>query len=308
MSTYDRQSGWVRHLSGVIVAMCTPFELDGSVDSERVPSYIDFLVSRGVAAVMVGGTTGEFIAMSVRERATLISTVVRSVDGRVPVIAHVGHVVLEDALRLADGAATAGATALATIVPYFQPYSEPAIIDHLRSCAGQTPELPIFVYNYPAVTGNRLTAEGFVELLDAPNIAGIKLSMETMYEIEPFLQFLPDVCVASGNDAVWGEFTAKGGRAVVSGNAAVVPELAVAMLQSYLAGDEHEVERLKVLFDEINQLAHDGAPLLLKEILRSRGLDIGSARIRSVSPRETPPTVCPSDTLSNHISWQITSV
>ena len=132
--------------------------------------------------------------------------------------------------------------------------------------------------------------------------------METMYEIEPFLQFLTDLCVACGNDAVWGEFTAKGGRAVVSGNAGAVPEVAVAMLQSYLAGDEHEVESLKALFDEINQLAHDGAPLMLKEILRSRGLDIGSARIRSVSPRETLPTVCPSDTLSNHIGWQITSV
>jgi len=303
-SSYNRDDGWVQALSGVIVATCTPFREDGGLDLDRVKPYVDFLVSRRVAGLMVGGTTSEFIAMSVQERLKLISAAVAATQSRVPVIAHVGHVVLSEGLRMAEAAATAGAQALAVIVPYFHAYSQAAIVAHLRAFARAVPELPIFVYNYPAATGNRLSADGFAELLDEPNVAGTKLSMETMDEIEPFLRFLPQVCVVSGNDTLWRSFTTKGGRVVVSGNAAAVPELMVSTLAAYLAGDDGQAAALEPLLYEVVRLSAGGAPPLLKHLLQTRGMGIGPARIRSVLvPSKNGGS--PSHALREAVHWEV---
>jgi dihydrodipicolinate synthase/N-acetylneuraminate lyase len=302
---YRRADGWARDLTGVIAATCTPFEQGGALDLPRIDPYVDFLISRGVAGLMVGGTTSEFIAMTVEERSALNAAATRAAHGRVPVIAHVGHVVLRDALRLADDAARAGAPALSAIVPYYHAHTQAAIVDHLRALARAVPELPFFVYNYPAAAGNRLNVEGFADLLDEPNVAGIKLSVGSVAEMEPFLRFLPEVCVMSGNDMVWREFTAKGGRAVVSGNAAAVPEITVALLGAYMAGDAATAAQLEPLLGEVMRIGHDGAVGPLKALLRSRGFDLGTARVRSVSLRDDDQPAMPSDALRTAITWDL---
>ncbi len=302
---YERDTGWVRDCSGVMVAPCTPFDERGALDLERVPKYVDFLLERGVASMMVGGTTGEFIAMTLAERSALIEAVLDAVGGRVPVIAHVGDVVLAETIRMAEAAASAGAPAIAAIVPYFHHFTEQAIVDHLRAVARSVPELPLFVYNYPAATGNRLSADGFARLLDEPNVAGTKLSMATMEEIEPYLRFLPEICVVSGNDGVWDTFTRKGGRAVVSGNAAALPELMVRALDAYLRRDEREIAAVGPLLEEVLALAHGGSPALLKAILRSRGMPVGAARVQSVAPSEPDASRSPSDRLKGAIGWVV---
>jgi len=284
--TYQRDRGWVRDLTGVIVATCTPFDDQQRLDLPMVAPYIDFLVGHGVAGLMVGGTTSEFIAMTVEERIALVQETVRAVGGRVPVIAHVGHVVLTEALRMAEAAAAADAPAIAAIVPYFHTHSQAAIIDHISALARANRQMPLFVYNYPAATGNDLKVESFASLLGEPNIAGIKLSVATMADIEPFLQFMPDICVVSGNDAVWSDFTKQGGRTVVSGNAAANPDLMVALLDMYLSGGTSGLEILERRVADMRRRAHGGAPALLKDILRERGIDLGTSRVMSVTPRD----------------------
>jgi dihydrodipicolinate synthase/N-acetylneuraminate lyase len=307
-SVYQRAGGWVRSLTGVVVATCTPFDDFGQIDRDRLGPYVDFLLARGVAGLMVGGTTSEFIAMTVEERAELITLATQATAGRAPVIAHVGHVHLREALHLAEAAARAGAPALTAIVPYYQAHTEAAIIDHLRAVARAVPELPFLVYNYPDAAANRLSAEGFEEVLQEPNVAGIKLSVASMAEIAPFLRRLPDVCVMCGNDGIWAEFTANGGRAVVSGNAAAVPELAVALMGAYLSGDAAASGRLKPLMDEVLAIGHRGAVGPLRELLRSRGFDIGEPRIQVVSPREREGAALPSPTLRASCAWDVGTV
>jgi 4-hydroxy-tetrahydrodipicolinate synthase len=301
--TYGRERGWTRTFGGVIVAMLTPFDAGGALDLEQVEPYVDFLVASGVAGIMVGGTTSEFIALSTSERAKLITAVVAAVAGRVKVIAHIGHVFLSEALFLAESAANADA--LAAIVPYFHSYTQSAIVDHLRALAKAVPELPFFVYNYPAATGNRLDADAFAELLDEPNVAGTKLSMATMGEIEPFMRFMPEICVVSGNDTVWKEFVAKGGRAVVSGNASAFPELMVELLMSYEDSDRARSAALQALADEVVLLSHAGAPDRLKALIAERGLPLGAGRIRSVGAADLKKVSAPSDALRQAFPWKI---
>jgi dihydrodipicolinate synthase/N-acetylneuraminate lyase len=84
----------------------------------------------------------------------------------------------------------------------------------------------------------------------------------------------------SGNDALLVDFAARGGAAVVSGNACVRPELLVSLFQAARAGETAAVDRLHgelVAF----MAAARGAPDRFKVLLRERGVDVGIARVRS---------------------------
>ena len=277
--TFDRKAAWPARFSGVIAASATPFRGDGSLDPDRIPAYVDFLLARGVAALMVGGTTGEFVAMEVEERAAAASAFLAATSRRVPVIVHVGHVDLRSARRLADGAASAGADALAAITPYLHRTSPGAVERYLRTLARTVPELPFFFYNYPEASANRVPPSSFAALLEEPNVCGVKLSVGTWDEIDPYLALPPEVLVASGNDGLMERFAGAGGRAIVSGNAAAVPDVVVTLFEAFRRGDRTLEHRDTV--DRLVRLTRAGSVDRLKQLLRLRGMDVGPARVRT---------------------------
>jgi len=273
----DRSTAWTASFTGVIAAAATPMREDLSVDYDRVPAYVDFLLSEGADALMVGGTTGEFVALETGERAELVRVFARATDGRVPLVAHVGHVDLRVSTHLAEQAVAAGVEALAGILPYFHHATQDAIRVRLSQLARVAGTLPFLVYHYPAATGNHLDPDTFQQLLDEPNIAGIKLSVASWSELQPFLGQEPAVLPISGNDSLMDEFVGAGGRAIVSGNAAALPDVVLAAWTGLVArpGDS----RAKALIDSMVSLTRGGSVDMLKEILALRGMHIGPARV-----------------------------
>ncbi len=280
----SRAEAWTATFSGVIAAAATPFWRDGSLDTDRIPAYVEFLLEGGVSALMVGGTTGEFVAMEVDERAAAASAFVAAVSGRVPVIVHVGHVDLRRARRLAEAAAMAGADAIAAITPYLHHASPGAIDGYLRALARSVPEVPFLFYNYPEASANRVPPSLFVDLLDEPNVCGVKLSVGTWGEIEPYLGLADDLLVAAGNDGLMDRFAAAGGRAIVSGNAAAAPDVVATLFRTFRRGEGTPADRDAL--DRVVGLGRAGSVDRLKQLLRLRGMDVGPARVRTFDARE----------------------
>lgn len=277
--TFDRRSAWPASFGGVIAAASTPFREDGRIDLDRIPAYVDFLLERGVAALMVGGTTGEFVAMDVEERAAVAAAFLAAVSRRVPVIVHVGHVDLRSARGLAETASTAGADAVAAITPYLHRTGPDAVEHYLRTLARTVPELPFFFYNYPEASANRVPPATFTALLEEPNVCGVKLSVGTWEEIEPYLALPPEVLVASGNDGLMERFAGTGGRAIVSGNAAALPDVVVTLFEAFRRGERTATNRDAI--DRLVRLTRAGSVDRLKQLLRLRGMDVGPARVRT---------------------------
>ena len=282
--TFDRRAAWPASFGGVIAAAATPFRGDGSLDSDRVPAYVDFLLQRGVAALMVGGTTGEFVAMEAAERAAAAAAFLAATSRRVPVIVHVGHVDLRNARRLAEAAATAGADAVAAITPYLHRTSPGAVEHYLRTLARTVPEVPFFFYNYPEASANRVPPSTFTALLEEPNVCGVKLSVGTWEEIEPYLALPPEVLVASGNDGLMERFADAGGRGIVSGNAAAVPDVVVTLFEAFRRGDRTLGQRDAI--DRLVRITRAGSVDRLKQLLGLRGMDVGPARVRTFTTQE----------------------
>jgi len=281
---YIRADAWPSSFNGLIAAAATPMRVDRSVDLARVPAYADFLLEHGADGLMVAGTTGEFVALDLDERSLLVARFVESVAGRVPVIAHIGHIRLEAAQRLAERAARDGADALAAIVPYFHHVSQSAVVEHLLTLARTCPELPFFIYNYPDATGNRLSLESFETLLELPNIHGIKASVGSWDELEPFIGCGSEVLVVCGNDSLMDRFVRAGGRAIVSGNAAALPDMVRAAFTEFSRGDPDG--RGTALVASIVSLTLAGSSDRLKGLLELRGASVGPARVQTHTPAD----------------------
>ena len=285
---YDREIGWTASFTGVVAAPLTPFGDRGELRPDLVPAMVEFLLERGVKGLMVGGTTAEFITLDMAERRELLEAFVRTVDGRVPVIAHVGHVDQRKGALLAGHARDVGANATAGIAPYYHRVSEPACTDYFRTLASATPDLPFFVYNYPDATGNAVPFGVFEALLDMPNLCGAKHSVATFDELEPYLALPRHLCIMSGNDMLAPRFLRSGGRAIVSGNAAAFPEVIASLVDAVAHGRDAEAHRSMAQLESIVEFGRAGAPDRLRELLTLRGVEVGRSRLATFLPAEIP--------------------
>ena len=71
-------------------ALVTPMRQDGRLDHPLLEAITDWQIKSGIAALVPCGTTGEAATMTDDERFSVIETVVKAADGRVPVIAGAG--------------------------------------------------------------------------------------------------------------------------------------------------------------------------------------------------------------------------
>lgn len=266
---------------GVIVPILTPFDDRGELDAGALQQLVDYLIARGVAGLFPGGTTGEGFLLSLDERRRLAENAVSAADGRVPVIVHTGATTTADALTLTVHAQQAGADAVAVIPPFVYRHSDEGLLAHYVAVAEAVPDLPILLYNFPAICNNVLSFDLVIALLErASNIVGMKDSsgsLETLVRLHAatdgaFLAF-------NGSDGQVLMSAAMGLDGCVSGNANVVPELLVALHSAATAGDLAEARVLQQQVNTVRRLLGDGGNLsLFKQMIARRGIHVGDVR------------------------------
>lgn len=268
-------------IQGVIVPMLTPFNKSGSVDLGAIDHLVDHLVGHGVHGLFPAGTTGEGPLLSQEERRMVAEQTVRAVHGRVPVIIHTGALSTRDTLELTSHAHEIGADAAAIIPPYFYRLTDLAFARHVIQVAEAVPDLPIFLYNNPAVTPNLITADMVLALAQQiPNLAGLKDSSGSLETLVECQSRLPEGFVtAVGSDSLILSGIAMGLDGCISGNANVFPELVVALYNATRAADLDTARVLQHRLNQVRRVLKDGRDLsLFKGVLARKGLSLGAVR------------------------------
>ena len=85
-------------LKGSIPALITPFN-NGQVDIQTLKKLVEWHISQGSHGIVPVGTTGESPTLSHEEHETVVSEVVKTVAGRIPVVAGAGSNNTVEALR-----------------------------------------------------------------------------------------------------------------------------------------------------------------------------------------------------------------
>ena len=91
------------------VAIVTPMHENGEVDFERFAKQLEFQIANGTDAIIVCGTTGEASTLSHEEHLEVIKYCIKTVAGRIPVIAGTGSNCTDTAIYLSKEAEAAGA-------------------------------------------------------------------------------------------------------------------------------------------------------------------------------------------------------
>src|SRR3954451_3031721 len=226
-----------------IAAALTPLRDNGAeLDDDALPPYLTFLHEAGIQGVLLLGTTGEGISLSIDERKRALSN---AVDGPLPILAHCGAQTTADTAELAAHAAESGAEAVAVIAPPYYQLDEDALLAHFAAAARACAPLPFYVYELEKASGYPIpvsVVERLRETVD--NVAGMKVSDAPFAKVQPYL--LEGLDVYIGAEALIGEGLAAGAAGAVSGLAAAFPEVVVGAVRS---GDSTPAGRLRAVVE-----------------------------------------------------------
>jgi 4-hydroxy-tetrahydrodipicolinate synthase len=222
----------VRTPQGIIPAMVTVFNKDGSVDEQATRNHAEWLIQHGVHGLAPAGSTGEAVAMTPEERTRVVKAVISQVKGRVPVFPGTGHYDTALTLRQSREAIDAGADTVMIILPYYYMPTIDSTMIHLARVAKEIGR-PFILYNNPWFAGFELMPEQVKKLLDDGVICGIKAAHGDPMRVN-YLKYLcgDKLKVLYGHDYSPLEAFAVGADGWLSGMPNVYPKHAAALYEA----------------------------------------------------------------------------
>ncbi len=271
-------------LHGIIPPVVTPMHANEDVDLDRLRRVIDRMLAARVHAIFVLGTTGEFYALDADEKRAIVAAAVAHVAGRVPVIAGTGAESTREVVRLTRMAETEGADAVTVITPYFVAPSQQELFDHFRIVAEST-RLPVVLYTNPMHCGGvRLDVSTVERLAGIPNVIGIKDSAGDLQTLIEYVRVVPErFAVMQGRDTLIAPALAHGAKGAVPATSNIAPELAVAIYEAHMRGDEAGAQAAQARFSPLRLGLTGTAPGGIKAAMNRAGWDVGPSR-RPIGP------------------------
>ena len=264
---------------GVITALWTPTDNHGKVLREELAVQIQFLRERGVHGLMVLGSTGEFPHLEPGARMEFLETVL-SMSGPLSIMANVSDIRPSVVADLARSARGLGAQSVAVLAPWFYPLAQDDLQEFFVR-TGEAAELPLFLYNFPERTGNRIALDTISKVAARTKVAGVKQSGAEFEYHQPLAALGREkgFVVFTGNEARLAEAMALGVAGCVSGLANAVPELVVEIFSAAKRGAPAGAERASRRAREVTRLV-DGLefPLNVAAAMEARGLPVGQPK------------------------------
>ncbi len=239
----------------ILTAVPTAFHRDGSLDLEGSRAIFRFVGESGNEGAFVLGTTGEFPAVDADEFTALIEAALAELADRMRVIVHVGQPSTFEAVRLARIARDLGATEFAALTPYYLPATDDAIFEYYRAVSEAVGDGRLYVYIYPARSGNAVSPDLLVRLAALPNVVGAKVSELPLDEIAAYRAAVPagfELYTGADRDLI--AAVEVGAQGVVSGVSSVTPKPFRALADAGRSGDAAAVAVAQEAVDEVVSL------------------------------------------------------
>ncbi len=260
-------------LKGTGVAAITPFQHDGSVDFPALERVLNHLIDNGVDYLVILGSTGEYMTLSLAERYQVLDAAVEIINGRVPIVAGFGAADTMYVTECIKGYHMKGIDCLLSASPNYMKPSQEGIYHHYKTIAACT-DLPILLYNVPSRTGRSMAAETTLRLAEIDNIIGMKEASNDFEILNHLAKYRPDnFLLISGDDLNALPLMSLGFDGVISVVANATPKLFSEMINACRKGDYTAARNLHFqATDFINMLFEDCNPSGIKAAMAELGL------------------------------------
>lgn len=274
----------IRKIEGLVAAPFTPLHPNGELNLGLIPEYARFLAGNGIKGAFIGGSTGEGVSMSFPEKMALINAWGETDEPNLQKIMLVGGTSQAESILLAKEADRCGFDAVAVLAPY---YFKPASVELMAQfCIGigeAVPNLGLYFYHIPALTGANLSMIDFLATIDGrlSNFRGIKYTHNDLMDFRRCLLF------ADGKyDILWGwdeiflAAMAMGARGAVGSTFNYAAPVYYELMAAFDAGN---LDRARAMQDQsiaiVKLLGKYGGIAVGKAFMRAVGLECGKFRL-----------------------------
>ena len=264
-------------IKGVIPAMLSFFDQEENLDLSCTERMVDFMIDHGADGFYLTGSTGACFTMNAEERNAVVKTVIQKVNGRVPVIVHVGDSGTKKSIELAKYAYEAGADAISSVPPFYWKFSKEDIYRYYKDIAEATP-LPMVVYNIQLA--GLMDMDLILRLTDLPHVQGLKYTARSHDEMGYLKEKLgKDFMIYSGCDEMAFSGLCAGADGIIGSFYNLFPDLYKKILKKVQESDIQGGMKLQKIADEVifSALKYD-FPSVLHGMMQWRGLEAGYSR------------------------------
>lgn len=278
------------NLTGLGVALITPFRADKSVDYDALARLLEYQIKNGIDYLVVLGTTAETPALTPDERRKVRDFVADRVAGRVPLVLGCGGNCTAAVVEELQTVPRDKYCAVLSVVPYYNKPSQEGIYRHYAAIAEASP-LPVVLYNVPGRTGVNMTAETTLRLAHEfpETIVAIKEASGKIDQVDEIIKRKPeDFMVISGDDGITYPLITLGAVGVISVVGNAFPREFGRMVRLALEGDYPRARAIHYRFNDLyNLLFVDGNPAGVKCVLNAMGYIENELRLPLVPTRIT---------------------
>ena len=284
--------GESKSFDGVIPAMITSFNKNESINKESIRKTINYLISEKVDGLYITGSTGETFLMSQEEKKQVIEIIVEEVNGRVPVIAHIGSIGTKITTDLAQYAEKVGVDALSALPPFYYGFSNDEIFSYYRDISNST-NLPITVYNISHA--NLMDLDMLKRLASIENVDGVKYTAPTHFNFSKIKKEIGEnFKIYSGMDEMALSGLISGADGIIGSFYNLMPELFVEIYKQVKNNNINEAKKIqeKINIIIIYALKKSGYPFI-KMGLKWLNIDSGYVRkpFKSIVDTENENTI-----------------
>ena len=260
-------------LGGILPAVVPPLHADETVNIHGFEQLLERVYGAGAAGVYVCGSTGEGLALPVRERKKVAEIAIRSSPAGKQVIVHVGARSDEDLSVLVRHASSLAVTAISSLPP--AGIAGELLPGYYRALAASS-AVPVVAYYFPEFTGTALKFEQLLEIASIPNVHGIKFTDYDLYSLSRLVN--RGVTVFNGRDEILAAGFLMGAQGGIGSIYNLLTRHFVRLFDHARAGRWVDARKLQ---QEVNRVIDVllQYPLIpaIKKVLSWKGIDCGLA-------------------------------
>lgn len=229
-------------IQGIYVPIITTFNTDLSINYEEWGRVIDYQIENGTHGIIVGGSTGEFFALTSEERVEQLKFAKERIAGRATLVAGINDILPNRTFALAEAAREIGVDALLVAAPPYSLPNQSELVSHVLQI-DRVADLPIILYNYPGRTGVNMESAFLDGVVSNRNVCAIKESSGDVDRIHLLAQDYAQIQLSAGAEDQVLEFFAWGATSWISVVANFFPREAVRFYEICVLDDNFRTGR-----------------------------------------------------------------
>lgn len=264
---------------GILAALWLPTDSSRNLLQRELARNIAFIKAHGAHGILALGSTGEFPHLDLEQRKAALEQVA-ALAAPLPVIANISDIRPHVVTELGRFARRIGLPAVAIMAPGFYPSSQADLLEHFLHAADAS-GLPVFLYNFPELTGTRIDLATVAAFAERAPMAGIKQSGSEFAYHQALIALGKEknFVVFSGADTRLPEVFALGATGCIGGLVNIAPDLMVHLFRVCREGAPGDTQSAFEQLQEIGRIIDRlPFPLNVAAGMEARGLAVGEPK------------------------------